>query len=232
MRAQDFVTATVQYHDTLAPRAWHNETLRTEVRDRLIEIAQIFVDYLEIPDFEILDIVLAGSMANYNYTRFSDFDLHVVTRYTDLQCDDLAEAFYRAKKTIWNNEHDINIGAHEVEVYVEDVEQAPVSGGIYSILKNEWLEKPTYEKPAVDSGSVTSKVHDLAVQIDRAIATADDPEDLKRITDKLRRMRRSGLDTHGEFGVENLTFKTLRNMGYIERLHDAYLHQQDQQLSI
>ena len=52
MRAQDFVTATVQYHDTLAPRAWHNETLRTEVRDRLIEIAQIFVDYLEIPDFE------------------------------------------------------------------------------------------------------------------------------------------------------------------------------------
>ena len=62
--------------------------------------------------------------------------------------------------------------------------------------------------------------------------TADDPEDLSRITDKLRRMRRSGLDTHGEFGVENLAFKTLRNMGIIEQLHSAYLNRQDQQLSM
>ena len=232
MRAQDFITATVQYHDTLSPVAWHNETLRTEVRDKLIEIAQIFVSYLEIPNFEILDIVLAGSMTNYNWTEFSDFDLHVVTRYSDLQCDDLAEAFYRAKKTIWNNEHDINIGEHEVELYVEDVENAPVSGGIYSIFKNEWLEKPAYEKPSVDSNSVTSKVHDLTVQIDKAIEDSNNPEDLKRITDKLRKMRRNGLDTHGEFGVENLTFKVLRNMGYIERLYDAYLHKQDQQLSM
>jgi predicted nucleotidyltransferase len=232
MRAQDFVTATVQYHDTLSPTAWHNETLRTEVRDKLIEIAKVFIGYLEIPDFEILDIVLAGSMANYNYTRFSDFDLHVVTRYSDLQCDDLASAFYHAKKTIWNNEHDINIGLHEVELYVEDVEQAPVSGGIYSILKNEWLEKPTYEKPSIEGHSVTTKVHDLVVQIDHAIETADDPEDLKRLTDKLRKIRRNGLDTHGEFGVENLTFKVLRNMGYIEKLHNAYLQKQDQQLSL
>jgi hypothetical protein len=57
-------------------------------------------------------------------------------------------------------------------------------------------------------------------------------QDFVTATDKLRRLRRNGLDTHGEFGVENLTFKVLRNMGYIERLHDAYLHQQDQQLSI
>jgi hypothetical protein len=115
---------------------------------------------------------------------------------------------------------------------VEDVAQAPVSGGIYSLLNNEWIKKSTYETPTVDSHNVTTKVQDLVVQIDKAIENTNDADDLKRITDKLRRMRRVGLDTHGEFGVENLTFKTLRNMGYIERLHDAYLRKQDHELSM
>ena len=232
MLSRDFVRTTTQYHNELCPLAWQHDTLRPEVRARLLQIARVFVAYLEIPEFEILDIVLTGSMANYNWTRFSDFDLHVITRYSDLQCDDLAAAFYHAKKTIWNNEHDITIRGHECELYVEDVAQSAVSVGVYSVLADEWITKPAHAIPDIDGAAVTAKVHDLAVQIDRAIATADDPTDLKRITDKLRRMRRSGLDTHGEFGVENLTFKTLRNMGYIKRLYDGYLHKQDQELSM
>jgi len=103
---------------------------------------------------------------------------------------------------------------------------------MYSILEDEWIKRPRHTIPDIDNSAITAKVHDLVVQIDHAIDSADDAEDLKRITDKLRRMRRSGLDSGGEFSVENLTFKTLRNMGYIKRLHDGYLHRQDQQLSM
>jgi hypothetical protein len=60
--------------------------------------------------------------------------VHVVTRYQDLECNDLAEAFYRAKKEIWNSNHDIVVHGHDVELYVEDAEQPPVSEGIYSLL--------------------------------------------------------------------------------------------------
>ena len=232
MRAVDFVRATAQYHTELCPRAWEDNNLRPEVRAKLLEIADVFVNYLEIPDFEVLDIVLTGSMANYIWTDYSDFDIHVITRYSDLQCDDLAEAFYRAKKTIWNTDHDITVRGHEAELYVEDIEQPPVSGGVYSLRDDAWVKEPGYERPDINDSAVVAKVQDLVKQIEVAMRTADDPEDLKRITDKLRRMRRSGLDTHGEFGVENLAFKTLRNMGLIERLHSAYLNQQDQQLSL
>jgi hypothetical protein len=79
---------------------------------------------------------------------------------------------------------------------------------------------------------VNHKVQDLIKQIDVAIETADDPEDLQRITDKLRHMRRSGLDRSGEFSVENLAFKVLRNQGYIDKLYQAHNHQQDQNLSL
>jgi hypothetical protein len=156
----------------------------------------------------------------------------VVTDYSDLNCDDLAEAFYRAKKQIWNSEHDITIRGHECELYVEDVREPPVSAGMYSILNNKWIDSPDYDPPAVDNTAVNAKVRDLVKQIDMALTTANDPGDLKRIRDKIRKMRRSGLDSGGEFSTENLAFKILRNTGYMDRLHDAYLQQQDQQLSL
>ena len=232
MRADDFVSGNVDYHDELSPAAWAGEELRTDVRVHLLRAAKFFTAYLEIPGFEVYDVVLTGSMANYNYTQFSDFDLHVVTRYSDLECDDLAEAFYRAKKSIWNDAHDITINGHEVELYVEDVDNPPVSSGMYSLLSGQWIKEPEYSRPTVDNTAINAKVRDLIKQIDVAIERADDPDDIKRITDKLRKMRRSGLDTAGEFGVENLTFKILRNLGYLDRLNKAYHNEQDQDLSL
>jgi hypothetical protein len=231
MKATDLVKSNVAYHNELNSKAWDNGQLRPEVRQRLLQIATIFIDYLDIPNFDALDIVLTGSIANYNYTRFSDFDLHVVTRYSDLRCDDLAEAFYRAKKEVWNNQHDIMIRGHEVELYVEDVEQPPVSGGVYSVVNDRWIKKPSYNPPRIDDRAVNDKANDLIQRITKAIAS-DDTADIERLRAKIRNMRRSGLDTAGEFGVENLAFKIVRNLGYLDKLSKAYTQQQDRDLSL
>ena len=231
MRSTDLVKTNVAYHNELNAKAWDNGQLRPEVRQRLLQIATIFLDYLDIPNFDALDIVLTGSIANYNYTRFSDFDLHVVTRYSDLRCDDLAEAFYRAKKEVWNNQHDIMIRGHEVELYVEDVEQPPVSGGVYSVVNDRWIKKPSYNPPRIDDRAVNDKANDLIQRITKAIAS-DDTADIERLRTKIRNMRRSGLDTAGEFGVENLAFKIVRNLGYLDKLSKAYTQQQDRDLSL
>jgi hypothetical protein len=232
MRAGDFVKGNVAYNRQLSPVAWSGDELRLPVKVALLRAAKFFTDYLDIPDFRVIDVVLTGSMANYNYTKFSDFDLHVVTSYAELECDDLAEAFYRAKKSIWNDRHDITIGGHDVELYVEDVEQPPVSAGVYSLLQDRWLKRPEYNPPSIDDRAINLKVADLAKQIDVAVDRADDPADISRITDKLRKMRRSGLDTTGEFGVENLTYKILRNLGYLDKLETEFNKQQDRAISI
>ena len=232
MRAKDFVKNNVAYHQELNPVAWDNNAMVPEVRERLLEIAERFVHYLEIPNFKVEDVVLTGSMANYNWTKFSDFDIHVVTNYSDLQCDDLAEAFYRAKKKIWNDEHDITIYGYDTELYVEDVRQPPVSEGVFSLLNDQWLSTPKYKQPTIDSPAVNAKVADLKKQIESAITTADDPMDLKRLSEKIRKMRQAGLDQGGEFSVENLAFKVLRNMKYLDKLSKAFHQQQDDQLSL
>jgi len=232
MKAQDFVRATAAYHDELCPVAWTNTSMRPEVRARLIEIAELFVQYLEVPGFEVYDVVLTGSLANYNWTQFSDFDLHVVTDYADLNADDLAEKFYRAKKTIWNDRHDITIYGHEVELYVEDINEPPVSGGVFSVYNGEWIKTPDHKNPNVNDTAVVRKVQELSDQVERCITTADDPMDLRRLTDKLRKMRQAGLDAGGEFSVENLAYKTIRNMGLIKALHDAYIEKQDDSMRL
>jgi predicted nucleotidyltransferase len=228
----NYIKHNVAYNRELAAEAWSGPNLRKEVRYKLLRAAEMFVDYLEIPNFKIIDIVLTGSMANFNYTKFSDFDVHVVTRYSDLECDDLAEAFYQAKKKIWNDDHDVIVRGHEVELYVEDVEQPPVAGGVYSLLDDTWITQPSYEPPEIDNAAVNAKVEDLIKRISSTISGADDEGDVRRLLDKIRRMRRAGLDTDGEYSVENLAFKILRNLGYLDQLSKAIKDQQDQALSL
>jgi pyrimidine deaminase RibD-like protein/predicted nucleotidyltransferase len=230
--AESYVQNNVAYHDALNPRVWNNNDIDPRVQLQLLKTALFFTHSLDIPDFRVIDVVLTGSMANYNYTKYSDFDVHVVTKYADLKCDDLAEKFYSAKKRIWNTEHDITIYGHEVEMYVEDVNDPPVSAGVYSLLHGKWIKEPKFDRPQIDDRAINAKTRDLMKQIDVAVNQANDPEDIIRIVHKLKQMRRSGLDKHGEFGVENLSFKILRNLGYIDKLHKAYASQQDQALSL
>jgi hypothetical protein len=231
MKANDYVRGNIAYHETLSPITWDNGILRPDVQIKLLQIAKKFVGYLEIPNFQVLDVVLTGSMANYNWTKFSDFDLHIVTKYSNLQCDDLAEAFYQAKKKIWNDTHDITIHGHEAELYVEDIEQPPVSAGMYSLLDDKWIKKPEYNPPGINDTAINQKVNGLIKQINSAIES-NDADDIKRLMTKIRKMRRSGLDNAGEFGTENLAFKVLRNLGYINQLNTEYIRKQDRELSI
>ncbi len=225
----NFLQGNVAYNSTLAPEAWKNGRLR---RYKLLRAAKFFIDQLDVPGFRVYDVVLTGSMANFNYTKYSDFDVHVVTRYSELQCDDIAEAFYQAKKKIWNDNHDIIVRGHEVELYVEDIDQPPVAAGIYSLLDDSWIRQPEFSRPGIDNRAVNLKVEDLITQINATIRAADDPEDITRLFAKLRKMRQSGLDQGGEYSVENLSYKILRNLGYLDKMTQARQDQQDRDLSL
>lgn len=228
----DLANDNISYSNELAPEAWRHLKLKPEVRYKLLQAARMFIDTIDIPGFRVLDVVLTGSMANYNYTKFSDFDVHVITKYSDLKCDDIAEEFYRAKKTLWNDAHDIIVRGHDVELYIEDIDEPPVAGGMYSLIDDNWIRIPRYDPPDINDRALNHKTQDLIRQIDHAIRDADSADDIQRIIDKIRKMRQSGLDQSGEFSIENLAYKILRNIGYLDRLYQARDSQIDQDLSL
>ena len=219
----------VKFNDRLNPRLWaKNEHLRPEVRDQLLRIADDFREFLGVTDIDLQDITISGSNAAYTYTPNSDIDLHLVVKMPD---DAVYRELFDAKKFQYNEQHNIKIGGYDVELYVQDAAEPHISQGIYSVANNAWLQVPRRRRADVDDTSTRNKYEKVGRQIERAIKSGD----LKRITrlaEKIKRMRQTGLESHGEFGPENLAFKMLRNQGLIKQLYDARNRAKDQELSL
>ena len=70
-------------------------------------------------------------------------------------------------------------------------------------------------------------------RIDRSLENPDCGHDcLDRTMDRVKRMRRCGLEDGGEFSTENLAFKILRRNGYLARLSEQRRLRLDRELSL
>jgi hypothetical protein len=220
------------FHNSLEPNLWQNDQLIPEVRDALLKIAEDFSKFLKIPVI-IDDIRLTGSLANYNYSQHSDIDLHIVINFSSISSDmDLVKGFFTSKRIVWNQKHDITVKGYEVEVYVEDIGEKHFSTGIYSITNDEWVAKPSPKKPVLDLDAATRKADHLKGEIDVATGPPQELADLKRMKEKIKRLRRCGLESGGEYSIENLAFKMLRRAGYLRKLNDAYVQEYDKNYSL
>lgn len=221
----------IEYHNDLNPSTWVDGKLKPEVRLKLLQIAKMFIQFLDVENFELNDIVLTGSNANFNWTKYSDYDVHIVTNYSDLECDVFAEGFYRAKKQLWNDNHDIKLNGHDVEMYVEDSKTPPVSEGVYSILRDKWIHEPEYEPPSIETDSVVKKAKYISKIIKYAIKNYESSVDLEQLLDKIYDYRKSGLEDNGEYSMENLVFKILRNQGMVDMLRKSVTRALDDELN-
>jgi hypothetical protein len=181
------------------------------VRERLLTVADNFIDFLGV-DFFVHDVVLTGSLANYNWSEFSDIDLHIIIDYEDSGHNmALLKEFFDAKKNAWNVAHDIKVKNYEVEIYVQDVKEKHVSSGVYSLLNNGWVIEPQKEKKKIDDRVILEKGEEYAKIIDKLIEKSKKDKDVASEIDdirkKIKRFRQSGLDKGGEYSYENLTFK-------------------------
>lgn len=219
----------IKLNKTLNPKLWDKDILKEEVLAKLRTIAQAFIGFLEIPNDAVKDIRLLGSSANYNYTKHSDIDLHIVVDYEKVHktCPVVAGYLY-AQKSLFNKEHDITIYGIPVELYAESHKDKTASNGIYSIKENKWISKPSKPKLNVDDLAVKSKYEEL----ERAINDTNSQEEAQQILDKIYQLRKAGLDEVGEFSVENIVFKKLRDNELIQKLKGQIKTSFDKKLSL
>lgn len=233
--------SSFRVHDDINRDFWNqtDDRIDPEIRAKLLAIANDFYDSLEVGDAEYQDITFTGSLAALNYSRFSDVDLHILLDFSDV--DDKAELvreYFNAMKSIWNRLHDIRIKGYEVEIYVQDINDPHEAQGLYSVLNDEWIKKPTPEEGDYDRANVKKKAAALMDQIDRLDKMIEDKkyEEAEQYADKLknkiRKMRKTGLETVGAYSVENLAFKVLRRTDYLEKLSDAKRSAYDKKLSL
>ena len=219
--------------DSLAVDLWVGRRLQENVRQKLLDIAQEFVDWLEI-DVPLHDVLFTGSLANFNWSRYSDIDLHPLIDYRDVDEDvELVRDLLMAKKSIWNDRFDIRVKGHPVELYAQNVGEPHHSTGVYSLKTGKWITRPSEYDPQVDLVAVQQKAAAMMDMIDLALRNEDCSDGcLNRVKARIKEMRQTGLEHGGEYSVENLAFKALRRNGWLELLHNEADRRLEQELSL
>jgi hypothetical protein len=182
------ILSSFHLQDELNPKIWELpneramsdpkgqvETMVPKVRERLLQIAYEFIEFLGV-DVVISDVVMTGSLANYNWSQYSDVDLHLIADFEQFSEQELPlyEELFKLKKTLFNDKHNIKIYGYDVELYVQNDVEAHFSSGEYSVLFNEWKTKPKKEKVEIDTGLIKNKSEHWMKIIDEVIDNSDD----------------------------------------------------------
>lgn len=215
--------SSIQFHDDLNPLIWdENDKLKDDVRKILLNNAKKFIEFSDMENLKFDDIILTGSIANYNYNENSDVDVHIILDYNQIsENEEFVRDYLEMKKDIWNDRLPIQIKGHDIEMYYQDSDQFHSSTGTYSIINNEWMIKPQKKIIDINVSNIKSKASYFINEINDLYNIEDTDyflEKYNKLKDKIKKMRKCGLEKEGEFSSENLAFKILRNTGYLNKM--------------
>lgn len=226
------LTEKFEVHDTLNPKLFNADySLKSDVREKLLEIADDFTSDLILP-IAVVDVQLVGSNASFNYTQYSDVDLHLIANfdavlYSDMSKEEL-QNIYLLQKTKYNNKYEITIKDISVEIYVEDMTTSAVSNGIYSVKSDKWIKFP--KKIVLDKDIDVSREFEIWKKyIEKSIEKEGKSE--KALND-IYLIRKNSIAVDGEYGKGNILFKDLRNAGLLDKLRDQISKEKAKELSL
>jgi predicted nucleotidyltransferase len=226
--------------DNLNPKIFDKDKhMYKDVRSNLLMIADDFFETLDIGWVDIDDVILTGSLANYNWSKFSDVDIHILLHFEEVDENvDLVREYFISKKSLWNDKHNITIKGYDVELYVQDTNESHVSSGVYSVLWDGWVIEPEKGSKKIDAKKVEQKVNSIVDSIIHIHGMYEDGKydktirSIQTLKEKIKKMRQSGLDRDGEYSFENIAFKVLRRLEYLDKLSDIETLAYDKSLTL
>ena len=217
----------------------NNKLMKSNISDALLKIAKDYFISLKL-SLPVKDITMTGSLANYNWSKYSDIDLHIVVDLNKYGEDkEFVKGLIDSKSREWNDKHDITIKGYEVEVYVQDVDEEHHSTGVYSILKDKWIIKPEIQDDYIDKKLVTKKYNRIVKTVNDIILKYDEHKNynividkIEKLKDKIKKMRQAGLESEGEYSTENIVFKLLRRNDIMKKINDLLIKSYDKSMTI
>jgi hypothetical protein len=227
-------------NDTLNPIIFDdNMKMKEEISDALLQIAKDYFISLKI-NIPVKDITMTGSLSNYNWSKYSDVDLHIIIDLDKMgDKKDMIKDLLDAKTRAWNDKHDITVKGYDVELYLQPYDQEHFSTGVYSVLNDEFVIEPKIQDASIDKKNVVKKYNSIVNTVNdiyKDFAKKKDYKDvvsrLESLSDKIKKTRTAGLEGKGEYSLENIVFKLLRRNNIMEKISDLLVKAYDESMSI
>lgn len=239
IKTSEISLKSFKIQNDLNNKIWVNGKINSRVRLRLLDIADDFMDDLSIKWVKPIDIILTGSIANYNWSKYSDIDLHIIIDYNNVyNKKEFVEDYFNSKKELWKRDHDeLKIYGFPVEIYVQDKNEEVDSNGVYSLNKNEWIKEPKdMDDVKLNEKYIKSKAAKYINQIQKYETKLKSEKDsykvekigisVKKLLDKIKGIRKESLKRSGEMSSGNILYKIIRRMGYLDKIweiiNDSY----------
>lgn len=247
VESKDISLSSFKIKKELNPKFWPNGKLNSRVRLRLMDIADDFIKELAVDWVKPKDIIFTGSIANYNWSRYSDVDLHILIDFKQIypKNTDFVDDYFKAKKEVWlSNHEDLKIFGFPIEISVEDSNENNPSSGRYSLYKNKWVAEPDdFQDAVINQEYVKKRAAAFMTQIDdieNKLKSENDNhkcekygDKVYKIFDKLKTLRSEGLASDKkEMSSGNIIYKIIRRAGYIDKIWDIYNSSYDKVNSI
>lgn len=226
--SQDINLKSFEPKKKLNPKIFPNDKLNSRVRLNLLDIADDFIKELNVSWVEPEDIVIVGSIVGYDWSKYSDIDLHIIMDFAKISDNkDLVKNYFDTKKNEWNqNNENLKIYGYPVEVYVEDINDTTETNGKYSIETDEWLKFPDMNpNPELNKILIKDKSAQIMTLIDNYEEQYQEKKDLEnlylkvqKLWNKIKGMRKRGIERDGQTSYENIIFKVLRRSEYLQKL--------------
>lgn len=218
--------------NTLNPNFWNDKKkLNRNVKINILDIVDEFVEGIEVKKFKVKDITLTGSIANYNWSKFSDVDIHIIVDKSVIDVDrKMLDDYFAMKKEEWKTKHSgLKIYNFDTEIYIQDVNEKHSSSGIYSVMNNEWIVEPKpFEEYDIDEKYIVNKSYEFITEIDKiekTLKTCNDRRKLRGLQSRLSTLfknlkgkRNAGVNKNGEFDKDNIVYKVIRRQNYLEKV--------------
>lgn len=247
MKTNDINLSSFKIRKELNPKFWPNGKLNSRVRLRLLDIADDFIKELAVDWVKPKDVILTGSIANYNWSRYSDVDIHIQIDFKKVypKNTEFVDDYFKSKKENWlSNHEDLKIFGFPIEISVEDSNENNPSSGRYSLYKNKWIVEPNdFQDAVINQDYVKRQAAKYMSQIDDIENKLNNENDLHKcenygekiykIFDKLKNLRSDGLASDKkEMSSGNIIYKIIRRAGYIDKIWDIYNSSYDKVNSI
>lgn len=245
--AKDVNLSSFKVKKELNQKFWPNGKLNSRVRLRLMDIADDFIKELSVDWVKPKDVIFTGSLANYNWSSYSDIDLHILIDFNKVYSknSDFVDDYFKSKKENWLTVHeDLKIFGFPIEISVEDSNEDNPSSGRYSLYKNKWIVEPDdFQDALINQEYVKKRAAKIMSQIDDIEEKFNNETDTHKcetygnkaykIFDKLKNMRSEGLSSEKkEMSSGNIIYKIIRRTGYLDKIWEIVNSSYDKANSI